>query len=175
MNGVRKQMDLPRLLIVVGGCIFIFILWLSAYFERDIRWLHFFQAWMYLAAIGLSLGNNRWGYFIGISAAGLWEYMNLFVTTFFRNGLHWLFAWMSTGQLKHEDQIIAVPAWIGNFLVVLGSIWAYSRLAKKSGTDLARFALAFLLSTGFFYLDVAVCQPRYLPLFRGMLHPHMLW
>jgi hypothetical protein len=57
-----------------------------------------------LAAIWLSVRRSRWGYFIGVSAAGLWDYINIFVTTFFRSGLHWLFAWIGTGQLKHVDQ-----------------------------------------------------------------------
>ena len=171
MKNASGRLGLPELLILVGSCLFIFILWLSAYFEADIRWLHFFQAWMYLAAIALSLRRSRWGYFIGISAAGLWDYVALFVNTFFRNGLHWLFAWMSTGQLRHVDQIIAVPAWTGNFLVVVGSLWAYARLREKCRGDLARFALAFVLTTAFFAAAVAVCQPRYLPLFRGIFHP----
>jgi hypothetical protein len=163
------------MLILVGSCLFIFVLWLSAYFESDIRWLHFFQAWMYLATIWLSLHRSRWGYFIGISAAGLWDYINVFVNTFFRNGLHWLSAWISTRQLVHVDQIIAVPAWIANFLVVVGSVWAYTRLPDERRMDLARFALAFVLTTGFFAADVAIYQPRYLPLFRGILHPHRPW
>src|SRR5881409_1702838 len=54
--------------------------------EPDIRWLHFFQAWMYVATIVLAHRRNRWGYFIGFSAAGLWIYANLFATTFFFNG-----------------------------------------------------------------------------------------
>ncbi len=165
----------PELLILIGSCLFIFVLWLSAYFEPDIRWLHFFQAWMYFAAIWLSLRRSRWGYFIGLSAAGLWDYTNIFVTTFFRSGLHWLFAWTSTGQLKRVDQIIAVPAWTANFLVVVGSVWAYSRLPEKRRGDLGRLALAFVLTTGFFAASVAICQPRYLPLFRGMMHPHRPW
>jgi hypothetical protein len=165
----------PEILILVGCSSFIFILWLSAYFERDIRWLHFFQAWMYLATIVLSLRRNRWGYFIGLSAAGLWDYSNLFVTTFFRNGLHWLHEGILTQQFKHVDQIIAVPAWSGNLLVVLGCLWAYSRLPEKRPLDLARFLSAFALTTGFFWACIALFQPRYLPLFRGILHPHAIW
>lgn len=162
----------PELLIVVGGCVFIFVLALSAYFEPDIRWLHFFQAWMYIVTIALSFRHNRWGYFIGISAAGFWDYINLFVTTFFRNGLHWLAASIAAGQTQHVDQIIAVPAWTGNFLVVVGCIWAYGRLTDKNPHDLARFVLAFILTIAFFAADVAIFQPRYLPLFRQALHPH---
>jgi len=162
----------PELLIVVGSGVFIFVLGLSAYFEADIRWLHFFQTWMYLATMALSLRRNRWGYFIGISAAGFWDYINLFVTTFFRNGLHWLSASLATRQIQHIDQIIAVPAWTGNFLVLVGCIWAYGRLAEKNPRDLVRFVVALTITTAFFATTVAVFQPRYLPLFRRALHPH---
>jgi hypothetical protein len=175
MKTAGQRLGPPELLILIGSCLFIFVLWLSAYFEPDIRWLHFFQAWMYLAAIWLSVRRSRWGYFIGVSVAGLWDYINIFVTTFFRSGLHWLFAWIGTGQLKHIDQIIAVPAWIANFLVVAGSVWAYTRLPEKRRGDLGRLAVAFVLTTGFFAASIAICQPRYLPLFRGIIHPHRPW
>lgn len=165
----------PEYLILIGSCLFIFVLWFSAHIEADIRLLHFFQAWMYLATIVLALRCNRWGYFVGISAAGFWDYTSLFVNTFFVSGIHWLSAWMHTGQLKRVDQIIAVPAWTANFLVVAGCVWAYSRLPDKPRGDLARFALAFILTTGFFAAAMAVCQPRYLPLFRQLLHPHRFW
>jgi hypothetical protein len=145
----------------------------SAVWQADIRWLHFFQAWMYLAAMFLSFRGNRWGYFIGISAAGLWDYTNLFVTTFFFNGLERLSEWMRTGHLARPDLLIAVPAWFSNFLVVAGCVWAYSRLRVKPLTDAGAFLLAFALTTGFFAADMALFQPRFLPLFRGMLHPHL--
>jgi hypothetical protein len=166
-------MRAPEWLIVVGATIFIIMLAVSAVFEADIRWLHFFQAWMYVATIALSLRRNRWGYFIGISAAGLWAYVNLFVTTFFVNGLHWLAQWISTGHLAHEDQIIAVPAWFSNVLVVIGCAWAYSRLTEKSLADAGKLVLTFALTSGFFALDMALFQPRYLGIFPRLLHPHL--
>src|SRR5215813_13534937 len=83
MRNQTLAFGVPELLIVAGGGVFIFILALLAYFEADIRWLHFFQSWIYLAAMALSLRHNRWGYFIGISAAGFWNYVSLCVTTFF--------------------------------------------------------------------------------------------
>ena len=165
----------PEALILAGGSLFIFVLWLSAYFDASIRWLHVFQSWMYLATIWLSLRRNRWGYFIGASAAGLWDYINLFVTTFLRSGLHWLLASVRAGQLKHVDQIIAVPAWTANFLVVAGAVWGYVRLRDERVSDAVRLAVAFVLTTGFFAAVIAICQPRYLPLFRGLLHPHRPW
>jgi hypothetical protein len=68
---------------------------------------------------------------------------------------------------------IAVPAWFSNFFVVLGCLWAYFRLPGRSLRDAVRFLVAFALTTGFFALDMALFQPRYLGLFPRMLHPHL--
>ena len=166
-------MRTPEWLIVIGGCLFILVLAVSAWWEADIRWLHFFQAWMYLATILLALRRNRWGYYIGIAAAGFWDFAGLFVNTFVMNGLHELVSWISTGNLKRADQLIAVPAFTANLLVLIGCLWAYSRLKSKSPRDFAALLLAVVLTNGFFALDMAICQPRYLPIFRGLLHPHL--
>ena len=161
----------PAWLIAAGGGVFVLLLGVSAYWEPDIRWLHFFQAWMYVAAIVLAWRGNRWGYFIGFSAAGLWDYSNLFVTTFFVNGLQQLAEWVRTGHLARADLLIAVPAWFANLLVVVGCVWGYSRLATRALRDVGWLLLAFALTSGFFALDMYLFQPRYLGLFRGLLHP----
>ena len=163
----------PEGSIVIGGCVFILMLGLSAFWEPDIRWLHFFQAWIYVATIVLGLRRNSWGYFIGISAAGLWMYANLSATTFFFNGLEQLSRWAHTGHLERLDLVIAVPAWFSNLLVVLGCLWGYSRLSSKSLGDVGRFVITFAVTTGFLALDMALFQPRYLGIFRRLLHPHL--
>jgi hypothetical protein len=173
MVNLDHRAGAPEWLIVTGASFFILVLAISAYWEADIRWLHFFQAWMYVAAILLTFRFNRWGYFIGLSAAGLWDYMNIFATTFTFNGLQQLFDWIHTGHLARPDLLIAVPAWLSNFLVVIGCVRAYWRLPRKSAADLAKFPIAFLLTTGFFALDMAVFQPRYLGIFPGLLHPRL--
>jgi hypothetical protein len=165
-------MRAPEWLILTGSAIFIIVLAVSAVFEADIRWLHFFQAWMYIATIVLSLRHNRWGYFIGISAAGMWAYSGLLVTTFVVNGFHWLDQWIATGKLAHADQIIAVPAWLSNVIVIIGCVRAYSLLSTKTAADAGRFLLTFAVTTGFFALDMALFQPRYLGIFPRLLHPH---
>ncbi len=149
------------------------MLLVSALWDPSIGWLHFFQAWMYLAAIWLSLRKNLWGYFIGLSAAGLWVYSNLFVTTFFINGLQQLALWAQSGHLGRPDLLIAVPAWFSNVLVMIGSIWGYCQAQRKKVADAGRFVVAFALTTGFFALDMALFQPRYLGLFPRLLHPHL--
>jgi hypothetical protein len=169
------RLGAPERLVLVGSSVFIFVLWFAAYLEPDIRWLHFFQAWMYVAASWLSLRRSRWGYFIGISAAAYWDYVTVFVNTFLRSGVHWLAVSVAARQLTRVDQIIAVPAWIANSLVVAGSIWAYARLRETRSGDLARLVVAFTLTTGFFAAAIWICQPRYLPMFRASLHPHRPW
>ena len=170
-----RRSTVPEWLILTGAIVFILMLVVSAIWEADIRWLHFFQRWMYIATIALSLRRNRWGYFIGISAAGLWDYTNIFATSFFYNGLQQLADWIQTGHLARPDLLIAVPAWLSNFAVVAGCLWAYSRLREKSWNDLLKFLPAFVLTTGFFALDMWVFQPRYLGLFRQLLHPRLPW
>jgi hypothetical protein len=165
----------PEWLILGGASIFIAMLVLSAVWESDIRWLHFFQAWMYIATIALGLRRNRWGYFIGISAAGFWDYTNIFATTFFYNGLQQLSNWVQTGHLTRPDLLISVPAWLSNFAVVIGCLWGYRRLREKSSIDALKFLVTLAVTTGFFALDMWVFQPRYLGLFRRLLHPRLPW
>jgi hypothetical protein len=160
----------PEWLVLAGAGAFIAVLAVSAWWEPDIRWLHLFQSAMYVATIDLVLRRNRWGCFIGIAAAGFWNWANIFGTSFFYNGLQQLFRWIRTGQAR-PDLLIAVPAWFSNLLVVVGCVWSYSRLPRKARIDVVRFAAALALTTAFFAADMAIFQPRFLAIFRGSLHP----
>lgn len=173
VQNTDRRLAAPEWLILIGASLFVLMLGLSAYWESDIRWLHFFQAWMYIAGVVLSFKANRWGYFIGVSAAGLWDYANIFATTFFLNGLQQLSQWIHTGHLARPDILIAVPAWFSNFLVIVGCLWAYMQLPVKRQSDVVTFLVAFALTTGFLAADIAIFQPRYLALFPRMLHPHL--
>ncbi len=173
MERSAPESNAPQWLILLGASFFILVLAVSAYWEADIRWLHFFQAWMYLATIVLSFRRSRWGYFIGISAAGLWDYTNIFATTFLYNGLQRLSEWIHTGHLQRPDLLIAIPAWLSNFAVVVGCVWGYSRLRDKSWSDVPRLVMTFALTTGFFALDMYLFQPRYLGIFPRLLRPRL--
>jgi hypothetical protein len=173
VDDAKGRCGAPELLALIGGSGFILLLGLSAYWEADIRWLHFFQAFMYVSTIALTIRGSRWGHFIGISAAGFWDYANIFATTFFRNGLEQLSRWIHTGHLARPDIFLAVPAWFSNFLVIVGCLWAYSKRPRKPLSDVGRFLICFALTTGFFAADMAVFQPRYLGIFPRLLHPHL--
>jgi hypothetical protein len=164
---------IPHWLTTLGAVVFIAVLFLSAYWEADIRWLHFFQAWMYFATIALVWKGNRWGYFIGMGAAGFWNYATLFVNNFLQSGLAQASILLKTGHLPHPDLFIAVPGWLGNLAVMVGCLLAYIALKDKKWSDLPRFLLAFAGTTGFFAVIMALFQPRYLGLFPRLLHPHL--
>ena len=55
MESDRRLIGPPEWLILVGGSVFVLVLAISAYWEKDIRWLHLFQAWMYIAAMAFSI------------------------------------------------------------------------------------------------------------------------
>jgi hypothetical protein len=170
---VARRNALPQWTITIGASVFVIVLFLAAYWDPTIRWLHFFQAWMYVAAIALSWRGNKWGYFIGISAALFWNYITLFVNTFLKSGLQQFSILLHRGHIPKPDQFIAVPGWLGNALLILGCLLAYSRVSRKQGSDVLRFLVSFAGATAFFALAMAVSQPRYLPLFRMALHPHL--
>ncbi|MGE5624158.1 MAG: hypothetical protein ACM3ZT_01265 [Bacillota bacterium] len=74
--------------IAIAACcgVFIAILAVSAWWDPGIRWLHTFQALLYVATAMLALRRNRWGYFLGIATAGFWNYSVLFLNNFFHAG-----------------------------------------------------------------------------------------
>jgi hypothetical protein len=160
-------------LVFVGAGTFIGVLFISAYWERDIRWLHFFQSWMYVAAIVLLLKGNRWGLFIGTGAALFWNYINLFVVSFFSNGLTQAHLLIQTGHLTRADQFISVPAWFGNLAVIIGSGAVYVAMPRRRAGDVVRFCGAVVATTLYFALIMYLFQPRYLALFPASLHPHL--
>jgi hypothetical protein len=168
-----RQLGAPQWLVLVGAGSFGFALAASAYWDASIRWLHFFQAGLYLAIVALSVRGSRWGDFCGISVAGLWNYSQLFVSTFFLAGLHELTQWIRTGYLARPDLLIAVPAWAGNLLIIIGCAWAYARRPTKPLGDVGRLLVCFTLTTLYLYADIALFWPPFLTLFPRLLHPHL--
>lgn len=159
--------------IAAGACGFIVILALSAYWDRTIIWLHFLQALGYVAVIVLVMRHNKWGYFLGFSFAAFWNYVNLFVTSFFRAGLEQAWYIFHTGTLPRPDLFISVPAVFVHFVMIFGGIVAYLRLREKSVGDAVRFIIAFAGSIAYFAADMALTQPRYLPIFARLFHPQL--
>jgi hypothetical protein len=149
----------------VAECLaFILILTLSARWEPDIRLLHFFQALIYVTVIVLKSPAQSMGLFHRYHDATFWNAANIFATTFFlRAGLSQLGELVTTGHLSRPDLFIAVPAALTHFLLILCCLWAYARLDKR-WSDIRG------LPIGYFAAIIALLQPRYLPIFKRLLH-----
>ncbi|HKR56985.1 MAG TPA: hypothetical protein VJS20_11855 [Gemmatimonadales bacterium] len=153
----------PLSLIIPGAAVFVLALTVSALFEADLRGLHFFQAWLYVATVALSIRRNRWGYFVGISTALLWNYALFFTSPLFADLIK---------TPTRPDILVQTLAWVGNLAIIVGCLWAYSRQPVRPRGDWGRLALAFIGSTGFLVLIVAIFTPSRLALFPALLHPH---
>jgi hypothetical protein len=157
----------------VACLVFIVVLAIAAWFDPSIRGLHFFQAWLYVAIAVLALKRNKWGYFLGLATGAFWAYLVLFLNGFFQAGREQLVLLVQTGSLPRPDLIIAVPALLANLTIVLCCLWAYLRLPGRRPSDFGLFALSVVISIGYFALDMAVFQPRYLGMFARITHPHL--
>jgi hypothetical protein len=132
----------PECIITIGGGMFIIVLYVAAYWEPDIRWLHFLQSWMYFVAIGLSWRGNSSGYFIGISAASLWNYFTLFVNTFFKNGLHQVSILLRSGHVPDPTSSSRFQAGVETFFSSSAVYSPTSAFPKNAGTMCSGFWLA---------------------------------
>lgn len=162
---LRQRFTLPEWLITGGSSFFVLALVVSAIFVPEIRGLHTAQAGLYLVAVFLSLRRQRWGYFIGASAAGFWNVLAMFGSPLFAEMIAHL----------QPDLVIQGLAWLANLAVIIGAAIGYRRLGVSSPRDLGRFALAFGATTGYLVAATALLAPSYLAHLGGILHPHWPW
>jgi hypothetical protein len=158
----------------IGAAGFISVLALSAVFDPTIRVLHAFQALMYVAVIWLTAYGSRWGLFLGVACAAFWNYMAMFVNSFFAAGVRELSKSIATGTVQHPDLIIAVFAVSFHALMIVGCAAAWLRLRRKSWTDVGGLSVALVGQAAYFAAILALFQPRYLAQFGHLLHPHPL-
>src|SRR5438067_3256510 len=132
-NWVAKHAHEAGLGIVASCLLFIFALAVSAYFEPPIRVLHTLQALIYVAVIGGALWHQKWAYGVGIGIAAFWNYVNLFVNTFIRNGVETLGIVISGGHVTNPGTIIAIPAALGHFGMIAFCFWPICACATNAG------------------------------------------
>lgn len=155
--------------IVIGAGFFIFALFLSAVFDPKIRVLHVLQAIPYVTVIVMTRRNSAWAFGAGCFLAALWNYTNLFVTTFIAAGLHQFAAMFSTGRLPRPDLAIAVVAAGGHFLMILACLWGFLRTRPNSKQWL-QFLAGGVLSIVYFIAIIFTTGPQYIPLVKRVFH-----
>ena len=155
--------------ILVGAGFFIFALLLSAVFDPRIRLLHVLQALIYLAVIVLTRRNSAWGFGAGCIISAFWNYTNLFVTTFIRNGAEQFLVLFHTGHLPRPDLAIALVAALGHFMLIIGCLAGFLRLHPRL-MDWLKFVAAGALAIAYFLLIIVTTGRQYIPLMKKVFH-----
>lgn len=153
--------------LIVGSCVvFIFILTLSAVYDRSIRVLHALQALIYVAVVILALRRSAWGYGAGCIIAVFWNWTNIVHTTFIANGLHELARTLQTGRVSRPDQLIAVVAAAAHFVLIGSCLVGYFRIKPRGSWEPVKFLAGGFIAVGYFAGIIIVFGPQYIPLLR---------
>lgn len=151
--------------ILAGAGFFIFALILSAVFDPKIRVLHALQTLIYVAVIVLARRGSAWGFGAGAFIAALWNYTNLFVTTFIKAGLEQLSILLHSGQLKRPDLLIAVVAAAGHFLLIAACLAGFLR-SRPGPRELAQFFAGGVVAVVYFVAIIVWTGPQYVGLIK---------
>jgi hypothetical protein len=151
--------------ILVGAGSFMFALVLSAVFDPRIRLLHALQALIYVFVIALTRKRSAWGFGAGFFISTFWNYINLFVNTFFKAGLQQLSTLVRTGQIQRPDLLIAVFAVAGHFLLIVGCVAGFLRM-RRSIRHWGEFAASGILAVSYFITIIITTGPQYVPLLK---------
>ncbi len=149
----------------VGAGFFIFALVLSAVFDPKIRLLHALQALIYVAVIVLTRRENAWGFGAGFFIGSLWNYTNLFVTTFVRAGMTQLILLLRTGHLHRPDLLVSVVAAGGHFLLLIACAAGWLRM-RPGLRQVGEFVGGGALAVAYFVVIILTTGPQYVPLLR---------
>jgi hypothetical protein len=151
--------------ILVGAGLFIFALILSAVYDPKIRVLHTLQALIYVAVIVLTQRRSAWGFGAGCVIAALWNYINLFVTTFIKSGLQQLSILLQTGHLRRPDLVIAIVAAGGHFLMIAACLAGFLR-TRPGARQIGQFIAGGILAVAYFVAIIYTTGPQYIGLVR---------
>ena len=143
----------------------MFALVLSAVFEPSIRVLHALQALIYVAVVMLSRRNSPWGYGAGVVVSAFWNYINLFVNTFIRNGVEQLIGLLQTGRIARPDQFLALIAATGHFVLIAACLTGFLKNRPNAG-EWSKFAGGGVLAMAYFMAIIFLTGPQYIPLLR---------
>jgi hypothetical protein len=158
-----------RMPIYLGASFFTLALILSAVFDPTIRVLHTLQALIYVVVILLVKRSNVWGYGAAFFIAVLWNYTNLFITTFIKAGWTQLVAFLRTGHLPRPDSLIALLAAGGHFLMIGAGLAGFLLLRPKLMGWL-KFLAGGAAAIAYFVLIIYTTGPQYIPLVRRIFH-----
>jgi hypothetical protein len=151
--------------ILIGAGLFLFALLVAAVFDPTIRVLHALEALIYIAVIVLTRSKSAWGFGAGCIIAASWNYLNLFVTTFMKSGLHELSALIQSGQQRRPDLLIALVAGGGHFLLIIACLAGFLR-TRPNIREWSKFVAGGCLAVGFLAASIVTTGPQYIGLLK---------
>jgi hypothetical protein len=155
--------------VCTGAAFFVAMLILSAVFDPKIRVLHTLQALIYVAVIFLARKDNAWGYGAGVVTAALWNYINVFITTFIANGLKQFSILLGTGHMPRPDQGLSVVAASAHFLLIFACLAGFLR-TRPGSRQWAEFLAGGVLSVAYFCAIIATTGPQYIGILHRLFH-----
>src|SRR5215467_10380476 len=127
-----RRLSSLHLLIFLSAGLFVIVLLISAWLDNSIRILHLFEAILYVGSALLCLAKPKWGYMFSFASGAFWIWSAGFLTTFIRNGFERILMIIQTGHIDRPDILLAVPAFLGTFGMVIFSAIGYRKVERKS-------------------------------------------
>jgi hypothetical protein len=100
-----------------------------------------------------------------VVVSAFWNYVNLFVNTFIRNGVEQLVGLLQTGQIARPDQFLALIAATGHFLLIAGCLIGFLKNRPDAG-EWSKFVGGGVLAMAYFVSIIVITGPQYIPLLR---------
>jgi len=144
--------------IYIGSALFLVALLVSAIVVPGLRFLHSFQALIYVAVIVLARRNSAWGYGAGFSIAVVWNAMGLFLTHLIERGAAAFVASLRTGHVQDLVPMMVTLGGIGHFILIAAALTAIIRSTEKKSWW--KFAGGGVLAVAYLALIVSFSHPR---------------
>jgi hypothetical protein len=145
--------------IVFGAGLFILALAVSAVLIPQLRFLHLFQAIIYIAIIVLSQRNSPWGFGVGIFIPVVWNCLNLFVTHLIEAGAAQLWLFISTGHVSRPDTLMVMIGGVAHFILIAACVAGFLRL-RPNKKNWSRLIAGGFLALAYFALIIVILAPR---------------
>jgi hypothetical protein len=162
-QGIDSALDVA---IALSCAVFIAVLLLSGYFERDLLTLHLFQSLIYVAVAFLSFKRNKFGYGMGISIASEWNAYNLFASGFIAAGFRQMTMLLQSGRISKPVHLLGAIGGIDHFALIACLLWAYARLPAKRFRDAWILLTSAIVVTVYFLAIIAMLWPQFIPRLR---------
>jgi hypothetical protein len=120
LNGLHST----PLWIDIGAATFLVALIVSAVVVPGLRFLHIFQALIYIAVIILAHRNSSWGYGAGFAIGIVWNALNLFITHLMLAGAIAFWSSLRHGHVEQLVPMMVALGGIGHFILIVATLAA---------------------------------------------------